>query len=232
MNLEPFYERRDNACPHGTNETSTSPISEKAVPEHGRKYIVPARQGRAVALQRGERILIRNPTGQQVCDAWAFNLHNHAEYLSWPHTHASTGKVIPQVGDVFVSNRRQSMLTFIEDTSPGVHDTQIAACDVFRYFALGADTYHDNCSDNLRLAVKAVGHEVFDVPQPFNIWMNIPISDKGEISWGSPVARAGDHVLLRAEMDVLIVLSACPQDMVPVNGAEMKPSEIEFTVFP
>jgi Domain of unknown function (DUF1989) len=66
--------------------------------------------------------------------------------------------------------------TLVEDTSPGVHDTLIAACDLFRYITLGVDEYHDNCSDNLRMAMMAIGLTVPEVPQPFNIWMNIPLA--------------------------------------------------------
>ena len=106
----------------------------------------------------------------------------------------------------------------------------IAACDLFRYRALGVEAYHDNCSDNLRLAMMAIGLTVADVPQPLNLWMNIPVGDDWGIAWQPPVCAPGDHVLLRAEMDCIVVLSACPQDMIPVNGADMTPMEVAFVV--
>lgn len=230
MDIADFYDRAENAQPHGTNPTANSPISPDGVPELGRRYVVPSRQGRAVLVKKGQSIRIGNPLGQQVCDAWAFNATNRNEYLSWPHARAWIDKTIPMAGDVLVTNRRRPILTFVEDTSPGVHDTLMAACDVFRYHTLGVKTYHDNCSDNLRMAMQAIGHTVSDIPQPFNIWMNIPVDRTGAISWLSPVSRPGDYVVLRAELDAFVVVSACPQDLIPVNGANMVPSELDFTI--
>lgn len=230
MNMSEFYGRTENACPHGANPSATTPISPDGAPELGRTYTVPGRQGRAVLVRKGQSIRIANPLGQQVCDAWAFNAVNTTEYLSWPHARAWLDKTIPEAGDVLVTNRRRPILTFVEDSSPGVHDTLIAACDIFRYHSLGVREYHDNCSDNLRMAMKAIGQTILDVPQPFNIWMNVPVDSAGRISWRSPESRPGDHVVLRAEMDAFVVMSACPQDLIPVNGANMVPSDLEFTV--
>ena len=118
----------------------------------------------------------------------------------------------------------------LEDSSPGIHDTLIAACDLFRYVGLGVEHYHDNCSDNLRLALAAIGAQAPEVPQPFNIWMNIPVKPDWSIDWCPPVSRPGDHVSMRAEMDCIAVLSACPQDMIPINGADCNPVELHFEV--
>ena len=230
MNIADFYDRTENGQPHGTNPTASSPISPDGTPELGRRYVVPARQGRAVLVKKGQSIRIGNPLGQQVCDAWAFNADNTNEYLSWPHARAWIDKTVPSVGDVLVTNRRRPILTLTEDTSPGVHDTLVAACDIFRYHSLGATEYHDNCSDNLRMAMSAIGQQVADIPQPFNIWMNVPVDDANTISWLSPVSNTDDSVVLRAEMDTFVVMSACPQDLVPVNGANMVPSDLDFTV--
>jgi uncharacterized protein YcgI (DUF1989 family) len=230
MDISEFYARAENAQPHGTNPTLTSPISPDGVPALGRRYIVPGRQGRAVLVKRGQTIRIGNPLGQQVCDAWAFAAGNASEYLSWPHARAAINKATPAAGDVLVTNRRRPILTLLEDTSPGVHDTLIAACDIFRYRGLDVEAYHDNCSDNLRMAMMAIGQAIADIPQPFNIWMNTPLDRSGAISWLSPVSKPGDHVVMRAEMDAFVVMSACPQDLIPINGANMIPSELDFAV--
>jgi uncharacterized protein YcgI (DUF1989 family) len=68
------------------------------------------------------------------------------------------------------------------------------------------------------------------VPQPFNIWMNTPLAPDSTIDWRAPVARPGDHVLLRAEMDCVVVMSACPQDLIPINGENMTPVELHAEV--
>lgn len=222
--------RADNATPLGSNATATSPISADGRPEPGRRYVVPAREGRAVRLRAGERITVENPHGTQVCDLWAFSAANPAEYLSWEHARAAIERISPRVGDALVTNRRRPILTLVGDTSPGVHDTLIAACDLFRYAGLGCTTYHDNCSDNLRMAMAAIGARAPEVPQPFNVWMNIPVGGDGAIDWLPTVSAPGDRVVLRAEIDCIVAMSACPQDMIPINGADMRPVELAFTV--
>ncbi len=220
----------DNGAPLGVNATATEPIAQGGAPDLGRRYTVPARQGRAVRLARGQTLTVINPHGTQVCDLWAFNGANLAEFLSWEHARGALDRITPMTGDALFTNRRRPILTLIEDTSPGVHDTLIAACDLFRYLNLGVTSYHDNCADNLRMALAAIGLHTAEVPQPFNVWMNIPVRPDGAIAWLAPVAMPGDRVGLRAEMDCIVVLSACPQDLVPINGADMKPVEIEFEV--
>ena len=138
----------------------------------------------------------------------------------------------PVDGDALVTNRRRPILTLEEDSSPGVHDTLIAACDVHRYRLLGAEGYHDNCTDNLCMALGAIGLEVPETPAPLNLWMNIPAADDGGLSWLPPLSEAGDYVVLRAEMDCVFVVSACPQDLVPVNGADCVPRELALELLP
>lgn len=220
----------DNGTPCGVNPTLHNPISADGWPEPGKAYVVPARQGRAVRLRRGQSITVANTHGTQVCDTWAFNAANRAEFLSWPHARAWIDRAIPVPGDVLVTNRRRPILTLVSDTSPGVHDTLIAACDLFRYITLGVTDYHDSCADNLRLAMMAIGMPIGDVPQPFNLWMNTPVGADGRITWNPPVSRAGDTVVLRAEMDCIVAMSACPQDIVPINGVNRAPVEVAFSV--
>ncbi|GAB4353950.1 MAG: urea carboxylase-associated family protein [Kiloniellaceae bacterium] len=220
----------DNATPCGVNGSLTNTLSPDGTPELGKRYAVPARQGRAVRVAKGQKIRIVNTHGTQVCDTWAFSAANRAEFLSWPHARAWIDRVLPRPGDPLVTNRRRPILTLLEDSSPGVHDTLIAACDLFRYTTLGVKDYHDNCSDNLRLAMMAIGLTVPDVPQPLNLWMNIPVDDAWGIDWKPPVSQPGDHVLLRAEMDCIVAMSACPQDIIPINGEACTPVGLEFVV--
>lgn len=179
--------------------------------------IVPARQGRAVRLKAGQALKMINVSGHQVVDTWAFNDADVSEFFSAEHWRATVGHIIPKVGDKLVTNRRRAILTFEEDTSPGIHDTIIAACDVHRYGLLDCTEYHDNCTDNLRAAMRAIGIVDHETSSPLNMWMNIPVSPEGDTSWGEPVSSPGDHVVLRAEMDCIIAMSNCPQDILPVN---------------
>ena len=66
---------------------------------------------------------------------------------------------------------------------------------------------------------------------PFNIFMNIPIGPTGRLEIVPPVCEPGDYVVLRAEMDCIIALSACPHDIFPVNGADATPRDIAYAVY-
>ncbi len=193
---------------------------------------VPARQGRAVRLAAGQHLQIINTHGSQVVDTWAFNAHDGGEFMSMEHFRAATGRILPRVGDGLMSNHRRPILTLVEDTSPGIHDTLIAACDVYRYRQLGCEEGHANCTDNLHAALTALGLKSAETPCPLNLWMNIPVDQDGVVSWLPPVSRPGDHVLLRAEMDCVVVMSACPQDKIPINGTNMQPREAHYRLRP
>lgn len=191
---------------------------------------VPARRGRAVRLAQGQAIKIINTHGSQVVDTWCFVADDLSEFMSMPHLHGVLQSVFPKTGDPLVSNRRRPLLILEEDTSPGRHDTIVAACDVHRYAMLGCRDYHDNCTDNLHAALDQMGLSVRETPAPLNLFMNIPIADDGGITWGEPLSKPGDYVVLRAQVDCIVVMSTCPQDMVPINGAECEPKEIHYTL--
>ncbi|KUJ81440.1 DUF1989 domain-containing protein [Ruegeria profundi] len=216
--------------PDGFNKSMKSAISDDGVPVLSKHYVVPARCGVAVRLAAGHSLTITNPTGWQVCDFWAFNASDTQEYMSMPHVHTDLLSISPEVGDKLVSNLRNPLLTVIQDSSPGVHDTLIAACDANRYKQLGCAEYHDNCADNLRQAMIAIGQVAPVVPAPFNLWMNVPVLVEGGLQWAPPVSKPGDTITFKAEMSVYAVMSACPQDITPVNGDEGTPSSLEFVV--
>ena len=192
--------------------------------------LIPARKGKAALVARGERVRLVNTHGQQVVDTWAFSRADRREFLSMEHSRATLSKILPTVGDALVSNRRRPMLTFVEDTAGGIHDTLIAACDPWRYELLGVAGHHDNCADNLRAALAELGLESPEIPAPLNMFMNIPVGPGGAISWEPSIAAAGSHVTLRAEMDLVIAFSACPQDIVPINGVDCVPKAAHFEI--
>jgi uncharacterized protein YcgI (DUF1989 family) len=214
----------------GINPSLSTPVSPDGIAEKNKRYTVPARQGRAIYLAQGQFLKIINVHGSQVCDFWAFCDDGLHEFMSMEHIRAGLSKTIPATGDDLVTNRRRPILRMAADSSPGIHDTLIAACDHPRYRMLGVAGYHDNCSDNLRMAVTAIGRHVQEVPAPLNIWMNNPVGTDGRIGWRPPVSRPGDFVVFEARMDCVAVMSACPQDLVPVNGENCLPTELQFEV--
>ena len=191
---------------------------------------IPARRGKAVRVRKGQRVRVINTKGQQVVDTWAFNGDDLHEFMSMEHTRVAIGHIIPAIGDGLVTNRRRPILTLVEDTSGGVHDTLFAACDRWRYEALGCKERHDNCTDNLAAGLAELGLTSPETPAPLNLFMNIPVVDGNRVEVRPPVSRPGSYVTLRAEMDCIAAFSACPQDMLPVNGPEMRPTEAHFEV--
>jgi uncharacterized protein YcgI (DUF1989 family) len=168
------------------------------------------------------------------------------EYLSLPHTRASSYKLVPEVDDVLLTNLRNPIITLIEDTSPGAHDTLTAACDANLYKALGVDKpeEHGSCAENLVLALKelnegaglkgtkAVGADITVniAPTPLHLFMNAPldVSDISTIDGAGargavltvdePKGKKRNFVRFRADRDVVVVFSACPMDIGKQNG--------------
>lgn len=168
------------------------------------------------------------------------------EYLSLPHTRASSYKLVPGVDDTLLTNLRNPIITLIEDTSPGAHDTLTAACDANLYAALGVDkpAEHGSCAENLVLALKelnenaglkgakSVGADISVniAPTPLHLFMVTPVSldeDVKAIESGAkgaklaveePKGKKRGFVRFKAERDVVVVFSACPMDVGPQNG--------------
>jgi uncharacterized protein YcgI (DUF1989 family) len=183
-----------------------------------------------VALRNGEAVRLVNTFGSQVVDTWALAAGDLGEYLSVEHTRRMLFNLFPKQGDTLYSNRRQPMLLLEEDTSPGKHDMLFACCDKWLYKHYGCPPGHRNCRDNFIEALFEAGHDALIVPNPLNLWMNIPVSDSETIGMEPPLSRPGDHVLLRALMDVIVVFSACPMDVTPINGPDRTPKAVHFEV--
>jgi uncharacterized protein YcgI (DUF1989 family) len=196
----------------------------------GERVTIPARRGAAARARAGQLIRVINTHGTQVVDAWAFNAGDVTEWMSMEASRAWFMKLAAGVGDTFVTNRRRPILTLVEDTSGCAHDTLIAPCDPHRYGLLGVGGHHDNCRDNLHAALAALGVTLPATPPSLNLFMNIPWTPDGRLAWGEPVSPPEGYALFRAEMDLLIALSACPQDILPINGRTGRTTEAHFTI--
>jgi uncharacterized protein YcgI (DUF1989 family) len=179
---------------------------------------IPARQGKAALVEAGKVIRVINTHGQQVVDTWAFNRHDINEFMSMEHTRSFLRRLVPRVGDSLVTNSRRPVLTLLEDTSGGTHDTLLAACDRYRYEQLGCTGYHENCTDNLANVLADLGAQSpSDTPSPLNLFMNIPWTHDGSLSLEPPISTPGSYISLRVEMDLIIAFSACPMELLPIT---------------
>ena len=190
---------------------------------------VPARTGKAVKLAKGASVKLINTLGSQVVDTWAFNAHDLAEHMSMEHARVMLGRVNPRKGDQLFSNRRRPLLKMTEDTTPGVHDTLRAACDPVRYKLLGFEE-HASCADNLVRALAELGLKAPHSPCPLNMFENCPVGADGTLVVVPPPVKAGQYVVLMAEIDAVVVFSTCPMDVFPTNGPDCTPKPVAYQV--
>ncbi len=197
---------------------------------------VPATQGAACVVRQGETIRIVDVEGQQICDFVCFHLHHLAEKLSTGetvnfNTLTGSGSLHFTVGSRFYSNLQHPMFEIAEDQAHGVHDALFAPCSSALYAAAGA-LNHRNCRDNLTEAVEPYGLGYLDVPDPINLFQYTRVRSDGTIDARPAATQAGEYVGLKALMDCLVAVSACPYDIEidgqQPNGAQCTPLRIEF----
>jgi uncharacterized protein YcgI (DUF1989 family) len=196
-----------------------------ALPVH---VVVPAGHGRAVRAPEGAYVTIEDLQGKQIGDFVAFNALDPSEWLSPPHTRAALMSMQMRVGDRLLSEFGRPMLEIVHDTV-GVHDFSVTACDPTRYEVYFGIQGHRNCLENLHEALEPYGIDIVQIRDPFNIFQNSPTSPDGELVLAEPVTRPGDRIVLRALMDLVCAVSACPQDFYPVNGLKITDLGISVT---
>lgn len=173
--------------------------------------------GIAVELKTGQLLQISTVQGKQVADFVAFNVDDPAEFLSTAMTRAKNNSIMLQQGMKLYSNRRNPLLELVEDTV-GRHDLLFPACDPRRY----KDDYglddHPSCRVALTTALAQYGIRFDQIPDPINWFMNVAIVQRGEMEIRESLAERNDYVLLNALNDVVVAISACPQDQNVTNG--------------
>lgn len=211
-----------------TKETEDATVTDAV---HGR-LAIKARQikpGNAYALEvKADQLLqVTDVSGKQVADFVGFALEDREEWLSTAVTRSANGNVMVGIGSTLYSNRRAPLLEVVEDTV-GRHDILFAACDPQRYEDLGVPG-HANCRRALADALAAYGVGMDWVPDPVNWFMNVAIKQRGELEIREPLSEANDRVVLKALRDVVVAVSACPQDQNATNGSA--PSDILVRVY-
>ncbi len=187
---------------------------------------IPPRSGRAFRLAKGARLRVIDPQGEQVADMLAAFASDTAEIMSSGRTFDYLEKIYLSAGDIIYSNRSRPMLTIVEDTV-GRHDFLLTPCsaDTFRIL-YGDRAPHRGCFGNLAEALAPYGIGADEIPACFNIFMNVELdAATGRISVKPPLSKAGDYIVFRAELDLVIGLTACsaPQS----NNYSFKPIEFE-----
>lgn len=172
--------------------------------------IIAPRSGTAFRLAKGETLTVIDPEGEQVSDLVAFSAADVGEAISSGRSLDYASKLYLTTGDSIYSNRSNIMLGIVEDRV-GRHDFLLTPCsrDTFRII-YGDKDPHRGCFGNLEAALAPFGIGADQIPVAFNCFMNVVIEPAtGVLTVEAPLSRGGDLIKFRAEMDLIIGLTAC-----------------------
>ena len=185
-------------------------------------HTIPPRSGTGFTLDRGQTLTVIDPQGRQVSDLLAFNRSDMREAISSGRTLDYASRLYLTTGDMLYSNRSNVMLAIIAD-DVGRHDFLLTPCSKETFAIIYGDTDpHRGCFGNLVEALAPWGIEPDQIPVAFNCFMNVPIDGAtGAFTVEPPLSKPGDSIVFRAEMDLVIGLTAC--SALQSNGGSFKP---------
>ena len=181
---------------------------------------IPPQHGRGFMLRRGQILRVIDPEGEQVADLFAFAAGDPG-WLSTGRSIDYAGKIFLTIGDVLYSDDSRPMFTIVADTA-GRHDFLLTPCSQEMFEILYRhEGHHPSCWENLQLAFEPFGIDGRRIGTTFNIFMNVAVDPAGEVTVGVPSSKAGDHIDLVAEMDMVVALTACSAEN--SNNGSFKP---------
>jgi hypothetical protein len=191
-----------------------------------KRFRIEPQTGAAFTIKHGQKIRIIDVEGEQVADLYCFEKEEIEEKLSSGHTTDYNNKLFLSKGDILYSNRSNPMFTIVAD-KVGKHIMLYAPCSQVMFEkSYGVTEAHPNCLDNLVNNLKSYGVQASQITIPLNIFMNIEIDREGEIKIKSPMSKAGDYIELRAEMDMIVGVTACSAGS--CNNFEWTPIDVEI----
>ena len=182
--------------------------------------------GTAFELARGQLLRVIDLEGEQVADLIAFNGADKHEWLSSGRSIDYANRIYLTRGDLLYSNRSRPMLTILED-DVGRHDFLLTPCSPETFQIIYKNpNYHPSCFENLAANLRRFDIDPDSIPTAFNIFMNVEVDSNGELRILPPRSKAGDSITFRAEMDLLVGLTACSAEM--SNNYRFKPIGFEI----
>lgn len=174
-----------------------------------KKGRIAPQSGTAFEIKQGQLLKITDPMGEQVCDLMCYRLQDKEEWLSSGRTMDYAGSWLICQGHVLYSNRSNPMFTILEDTC-GRHDFLLTPCSLEMFHKLyHHQGHHPSCHENLYTNLQPWGIGPDMISTTFNIFMNVQLQKEGTLTVEPPLSKAGDWILLRAEMDLVVGLTAC-----------------------
>jgi len=197
--------------------------------------VIPAGRGRAFIVPRGAVLRIHLVEDRQVGDCCFFNAHDRREVFhvgqSWAlNVMLGTGNARSFRHFYSKPPRENVMLTVLEDTVRNHWGNMGGRCSRRLYELRDRDPGHRSCQENLAEALAPFGVSGDDIADVFNVFMNVELRSDGSFAILPPTAKKGDHIDLRAEMDVLAAVSACPADRNATNDGRAKPLGVTVSV--
>jgi urea carboxylase-associated protein 1 len=195
--------------------------------------VLPSGQGWTHEVKAGETFRIVDLEGNQAVDTLFFNAHDTSERYSAQDTMRAQGRLYLTTGTALMSTEGRPLVTIVADTC-GRHDTLGGACSAesnqVRYDLKKKDMH--NCRDTFLLALARHGHGMTkrDLPSNINFFMNVPVTPKGGLKFDDGVSAPGRYVEMKAAMDVLVLISNCPQLNNPCNA--YNPTPVRLLVWP
>ncbi|MFI1991815.1 urea amidolyase associated protein UAAP2 [Actinoplanes sp. NPDC020271] len=191
---------------------------------------VPARAPWSAVVRAGQTLTIIDLEGNQAVDCLIYNAGDTAERYSAPDTVAAQGNIFLTTGSVLRSSEGRPLMTVVAD-EVGRHDTVGGACsresNTLRY---GHHTKHQHaCVENFLIEGSRWGLGKRDLVSNINWYMNVPVDPDGSLGIVDGISAPGLALSLRAEMDVLVLVSNCPQINNPCNGFDPTPVRMVVT---
>ena len=193
------------------------------------REVVPAGEPFMREVKKGQVVRILDLEGNQAVDTLFYNANDPEERYSANDTIREQGNIYLTTGTQLMSSEGNVMLTIVADTC-GRHDTLGGACsaesNTVRY-ALDKRHMH-SCRDSFLLALAEWDHgmDKRDLSSNINFFMNVPVTPDGGLTFEDGISEAGRYVEMRAEMDVLVLISNCPQLNNPCNAYNPTPVEV------
>ncbi len=190
--------------------------------------IVPAREPWSTKMRKGEILRIIDLEGQQAVDFLCYNADDSTDRYNAANTIKLNGNIYLGKDSGVWSVRARKLMTFVEDTC-GSHDTLYGCCSVEIDDVRFGKNNGRGCQGNFEAELAKHGLGAKDVVANINLFMYVPVETNGDVAIAPGISKAGDYVDLRAEIDVLAVLSNCPEAL--NNAAGFQPTPIRVIVY-
>lgn len=191
-------------------------------------FLIPAREYQAFTMHRGNVLRVSDVEGKQVADIVCFRLEDLDERLNNENTMLVNNTYNPTAGHVVYSDDCNPMFTILSDTVGRNYPGGAMCSEQLNRLRYGIPGTR-NCRDNLAAAVRSWGIAKRQLPGAFTPFMKVTHYPDGTATIEEPSSKPGDYIDLRAEMNLLVAISACPQERNPCNG--WHPSSLHAVVY-